>query len=55
MLEKKHMGFWNNQGEYRLEDGLFRIYAGQDSTTEMMQEIRLCFDGIEKEPDYPVA
>lgn len=54
VLEKKNMGFWNNEGKYRLEDGLFRIYAGQDSATEMMQEIRLSFEGVEREQDYPV-
>lgn len=54
-LLKKHMGFWNNQGKYLLEDGLFRIYAGADSATELCKEIRVAFDGVEKEPDYPTG
>ncbi|WP_044958769.1 glycoside hydrolase family 3 N-terminal domain-containing protein [Butyrivibrio sp. WCD2001] len=53
-LLKKHMGFWNNQGKYCLEDGLFRIYAGADSATELCEELRVGFEGVEKEPDYPV-
>ncbi|SDB23970.1 glycoside hydrolase family 3 N-terminal domain-containing protein [Butyrivibrio sp. INlla16] len=52
-LLKKHMGFWNNHGKYCLEDGLFRIYAGADSATELCEKIRVGFEGVEKEPDYP--
>lgn len=53
-LPKKKMGFWNNQGKYLLEDGLFRIYAGSDSATELSKEIRVGFEGVPGEPDYPV-
>lgn len=53
-LSKTKMGFWNNQGKYLLEDGLFRIYAGSDSATELSKEIRVGFEGVPGEPDYPV-
>ena len=42
-LEKKDMGFWNNEHVYRLEDGLFRIYAGGNSRDCLMQEINVLF------------
>ncbi len=53
-LSKTKMGFWNNQGKYLLEDGLFRIYAGSDSATELSKEIRVGFEGVPGEQDYPV-
>ena len=53
-LSKTKMGFWNNQGKYLLEDGLFRIYAGSDSATELSKEIRVGFEGVPGEPDYPL-
>ena len=42
-LEKKDMGFFDNDRNYRLEDGLFRIYAGGSSSDCLMQEIVLKF------------
>ena len=42
-LKKRDMGFYNNQGEYVLEDGLFRIYAGGNSRDCLCEEIRLNF------------
>ena len=42
-LAKKDMGFYDNEGQYRLEDGLFRIYVGGSSRDCLMQEIRLTF------------
>lgn len=40
-LKKQDMGFYNNQGEYVLENGLFRIYAGGNSRDCLCEEIRL--------------
>jgi len=42
-LKKKDMGFYDNAGQYRLEDGLFRIYVGGSSRDGLMQEIELKF------------
>lgn len=42
-LKKQDMGFYNNQGEYVLEDGLFRIYAGGNSRDCLCEEIRVAF------------
>ncbi len=42
-LKKQNMGFYNNQGEYVLEDGLFRIYAGGSSRDCLCEEVRLSF------------
>ena len=42
-LKKQDMGFYNNQGEYVLEDGLFRIYAGGNSRDCLCAEIRVNF------------
>ena len=42
-LSKSDMGFYNNDGEYLLEDGLFRIFVGGSSADCLMQEIRLSF------------
>ena len=39
-LQKQEMGFYNNQGEYIREDGLFRIYAGGNSRDCMCEEIQ---------------
>lgn len=52
-LQKKDMGFWNNEGVYRLEDGLFRIYAGGDSREQLlMKELDVSFDGVKPLEDY---
>ncbi len=42
-LPKQAMGFYDNEGRYRLEDGLFRIFVGGSSRDCLMQEIRLSF------------
>ncbi|MBP3878305.1 MAG: glycoside hydrolase family 3 C-terminal domain-containing protein [Lachnospiraceae bacterium] len=42
-LPKKEMGFWDNEGKYRLEDGLFRIYAGGNSRDLLQAEITVKF------------
>ena len=42
-LAKKDMGFYDNEGQYRLEDGLFRIYVGGSSRDCLTQVIRLAF------------
>ena len=45
-LQKSDMGFYDNEGNYQLEDGLFRIYAGTDSRECLMQELQISFSGI---------
>ena len=42
-LPKKDMGLYDNEGKYRLEDGLFRLYVGGSSRSCLMQEIRIAF------------
>ena len=42
-LPKAAMGFYDNAGQYRLENGLFRIFAGGSSRDCLMQELRLAF------------
>ena len=42
-LSKSDMGFYDNDGNYRLEDGLFRIFAGGNSRDCMMQEVMISF------------
>ena len=42
-LPKQDMGFYNNDAEYVLEDGLFRIYAGGNSRDCLEAEIRIAF------------
>lgn len=41
VLPKAELGFYDNDGIYRLEDGLFRIYAGGSSVECLMKEIVL--------------
>lgn len=41
VLPKSELGFYDNEGEYQLEDGLFRIYAGGSSQDCLMQEMDL--------------
>ena len=43
VLCKKDMGFYDNSGEYRLEDGVFRIYAGANSRDALATEISVAF------------
>ena len=42
-LKKQDMGFFDNEGKYHLEDGLFRIYAGGNSRDCLTSEINLEF------------
>lgn len=42
-LRKCDMGFYNNQGEYVCEDGLFRIYVGGNSCDVLDGEVRVAF------------
>lgn len=43
VLDKKDMGFYDNAGKYRLEDGLFRIFAGTNSGDALEAEITVAF------------
>ena len=43
LLPKADMGFYDNQGQYRLEDGLFRVYVGGSSRDCLVQECRVKF------------
>ena len=43
VLYKKDMGFYDNSGKYRLEDGVFRIYAGANSRDALVTEISVAF------------
>ena len=42
-LKKQDMGFYDNNGNYLLEDGLFRIFVGGNSRDTLMQEITVEF------------
>lgn len=42
-LRKCDMGFYNNQGKYVCEDGLFRIYLGGNSCDVLDGEVRVNF------------
>lgn len=42
-LAKQDMGFYDNDRNYLLEDGLFRIYAGGNSRDVLMQEVQVTF------------
>lgn len=42
-LKKQDMGFFDNDRNYRLEDGLFCIYVGGSSRDCLMQEVSLKF------------
>ena len=42
-LKKQDMGFYDNNGKYLLEDGIFRIYAGGNSRDNLVQEITVKF------------
>ena len=42
-LAKQDMGFYDNDRNYLLEDGLFRIYAGGNSREVLMQEVQVSF------------
>lgn len=51
-LKKEDIGFWNNEGHYCLEDGLFRIYAGGNSRDTLMRELSVSFKGVTGCGDY---
>ena len=42
-LKKAEVGFYDNQGQYVKEDGLFRIYVGGNSKECLCKEIRIEF------------
>ncbi len=42
-LKKQDMGYYDNDGIYRLEDGMFRIYAGGNSRDCLCEELRIEF------------
>ena len=42
-LKKQDMGFFDNEGSYRLESGLFRIYAGGNSRDCLEQDVMVSF------------
>ncbi len=42
-LPKQDMGFYGNNAEYLLEDGLFRVYAGGNSRDCLAEEVRVSF------------
>ena len=42
-LPKKDLGFYDNAGQYRLEDGLFRIFVGGSSRDVLARELRVAF------------
>lgn len=42
-LKKQNMGFYDNNGKYLLEDGLFRIFVGGSSSDTLMREITVRF------------
>ncbi len=42
-LKKQEMGFFNNEHQYCLEDGLFRIYVGGSSAADLMREVEVHF------------
>lgn len=41
MLKKEHMGFYDNQGDYVIENGLFKIYVGTNSRDCLCQDVLL--------------
>jgi beta-glucosidase len=42
-LDKKNMGFYDNDGIYRMEDGEFRIYAGGNSRDVLSETVSVSF------------
>jgi len=42
-LPKTALGFYDNEGKYRLEDGMFRIFVGGSSRETLQQEIEIAF------------
>ncbi|SFG39350.1 beta-glucosidase [Lachnospiraceae bacterium C7] len=42
-LDKSEMGFYNNMGQYVLENGLFKIYVGGNSKDTLVSKININF------------
>lgn len=42
-LPKQDMGFYDDQWKYRLENGVFRIFAGSSSRECISEEVAVCF------------
>ena len=42
-LKKQDMGFYDNNGKYLLENGIFRIFIGGNAVETLMQEINVNF------------
>ena len=42
-LMKSQMGFYDDEGNYCLEDGTFQIFMGANARDCMMQEIHVTF------------
>ena len=42
-LPKAAMGFYDNDGKYRLESGLFRVFVGGSSRETLQHELRITF------------
>ena len=42
-LPKASLGFYDNEGKYRLESGLFRIFVGGSSRETLERELRVNF------------
>ena len=42
-LEKSHMGFYDDDRKYHLEDGVFQIFMGANARDCMMQEVVVTF------------
>ena len=43
ILPKSALGFYDNEGKYRLEDGLFRIFVGGSSRETLQHDLRVTF------------
>ena len=43
VLPKESLGFYDNEGHYRLEDGQFRIFVGGSSRELLGQSVSLRF------------
>ncbi len=43
LLPKQRLGFFDNEGRYRLEDGEFRIFVGGSSRKLLEQSVSLRF------------
>ena len=42
-LPKASLGFYDNEGKYRLESGLFRVFVGGSSRDVLERELRVTF------------